>query len=112
MNTKYIILSITSIIMFQIMHAQKHKQDEIEKLKEILNITIPENFKVELNNNNNPFCTIDNLNQTLDLRDDHLIVTNTIKINVKNEAHTAHYKGPILWNHNFQIATNSDVKIK
>lgn len=112
MNKKCLILGCLAILLFQtIVSGQKLEQDKVEQLTEILNITLADNFKVELNENN-AFCQIDDLNKTLDLRDSYHIAEDTITKEGKAKLYKGRYGGPVFWKHNFQSATSSKVLFK
>lgn len=108
MKTKYLVLSIATIFMFQITNGQKLEQDQVEKLTQVLNTTVAPKFKVELKSNK-VHCSIDELNNILDLRGDYDIVEDSMTKEAKAKLYKGDYGGPVFWKHNFQTTTNSEV---
>lgn len=112
MRSQCLILSLLSFFMFQIaMHGQKLKQDEVEHLAEILNITIAPHFKVELKNDK-AFCSIEKFRKSLDLRDSSHIAEDSLSMKAKTELYQGRYAGPVFWKFSFQTATSTDVVFK
>jgi hypothetical protein len=108
MKTKYLVLSIATMFMFQITNAQKLEQDQVETLTQVLNTTVAPKFRVELKSNTAD-CSIDELSNILDLRDDYDIAEDSITKEAKAKLYKGDYGGPVFWKHNFQTTTNSEV---
>jgi hypothetical protein len=108
MKTKYLVLSIATMFMFQITNAQKLEQDQVETLTQVLNTTVAPKFRVELKSNTAD-CSIDELSNILDLRDNYDIAEDSITKEAKAKLYKGDYGGPVFWKHNFQTTTNSEV---
>jgi hypothetical protein len=108
MKTKYLVLSIATMFMFQITNAQKLEQDQVETLTQVLNTTVAPKFRVELKSNTAD-CSIDELSNILDLRDNYDIAEDSITKEAKAKLQKGDYGGPVFWKHNFQTTTNSEV---
>lgn len=108
MKTKYLVLSIATMFMFQITNAQKLEQDQVETLTQVLNTTVAPKFRVELKSNTAD-CSIDELSNKLDLRDNYDIAEDSITKEAKAKLYKGDYGGPVFWKHNFQTTTNSEV---
>lgn len=108
MKTNYSLITIASILIFQITNGQKLEQDQVETLTQVLNTAVAPNFKVELKNNTAD-CSIDVLSKTLDLRDNNAIAEDGITKEAKKQLYKGNYGGPVFWKHNFQTTTNSEV---
>jgi hypothetical protein len=94
--------------MFQITNAQKLEQDQVETLTQVLNTTVAPKFRVELKSNTAD-CSIDELSNILDLRDNYDIAEDSITKEAKAKLYKGDYGGPVFWKHNFQTTTNSEV---
>jgi hypothetical protein len=94
--------------MFQITNAQKLEQDQVETLTQVLNTTVAPKFRVELKSNTAD-CSIDELSNKLDLRDNYDIAEDSITKEAKAKLYKGDYGGPVFWKHNFQTTTNSEV---
>ncbi|NRD19623.1 hypothetical protein HNV08_06155 [Winogradskyella eckloniae] len=111
MKNKFLFMCIITASMFQISHSQKLQQNEVEKLKALLNSNVATQFRVELKNDS-AFCKIDDLNKTLDLRDSYEIAEDSTSKKTKKKLSSGPHEGPVFWKYNFQSATNSSVEFR
>ncbi|MBU2930144.1 hypothetical protein [Winogradskyella psychrotolerans] len=111
MKDKQLILSILFVCIVQSMSGQKLEQNDVEKLKDILNSDVAANFKVELTNNQ-AHCSIGEFNKTLDLRSEHEIAEDSLTKLAKKKLYTGRYIGPVFWKYGFTTTLNSGVDFK
>jgi hypothetical protein len=111
MKKKYLIVFIACILLNQMTFSQQLEQRRAEELAITLNTKIAPNFLLELNGNKG-LVKIDQLNKTLDLRDNYAISQDSIINKPKTGLNTKRDGGHVFWLFNFQPTTNFKVAFK
>ncbi|MGJ8593224.1 MAG: hypothetical protein ACSHXF_11790 [Aquaticitalea sp.] len=112
MKSNHKIFILIVILTSHYMMAQKLSQPKVESLTEVLNSNLAPNFQVELRGNK-AYCTIDELSNTLDLRNEHEMATDSIvEKSIKRPKDSGPHTGPVFWIYDFKSVTSSKVHFK